>query len=364
MLACAFACEPAADSLDFDRDTVPVFRRTELSPAPVAPKALKVMAWNVKYGAARIDFWFDYWGDRVQMSREEVVRNMDELYGLVREVDPDVLMTEEIEVNSRRSAYYDMVTGFLEHTNLNYGAYFATWNSRYVPSEGLGRIDLGNAIFSKYPITETLRIRQADRTDQSGLTQAFYIHRAIGRAVIDTGDRRVAAFVVHTEAYDQDGTKQRQLAQIHDVVGGETLPFVLGGDFNELPPSAVKLEGFPDEHPKANGTEFEQPPYTPEKMQPFFDDCAPYIPLASYGLTEADQSRYFTHSVLGPHMSNEEGQVGFWNRTLDYLFASKGTTWRAGASDVLQSPGRLGIRRDPMQLSDHAPVVGTWELAP
>jgi len=63
-----------------------------------------VMAWNVKYGAGRIDFWFDLWGDRVQMSEVEVQANLRGIYDLIEEVDPDILMTEEIEINSRRSA--------------------------------------------------------------------------------------------------------------------------------------------------------------------------------------------------------------------------------------------------------------------
>jgi hypothetical protein len=42
------------------------------------------------------------------------------------------------------------------------------------------------------------------------------------------------------------------------------------------------------------------------------------------------------------------------------LFIKKTDTWEPGSTDVLQSPGRQGITSDPMQLSDHAPVVGTW----
>jgi endonuclease/exonuclease/phosphatase family metal-dependent hydrolase len=357
-------CEPLADDFAFERQEVLVTTRSELVP-PVdpAPAELTVMAWNVKYGAARIDFWFDYWGDRVQMSYEEVAGNMDDIYRLVREVDPDILLTEEIEVNSRRSAYYDMVQGMLEGTNLNYAAYIQTWNSRYVPSEGVGRIDLGNAIFSRYPITFAERIRQDDRTDQSGVTTAFYIHRMIGRAVIDVGaSRQVAAYVVHTEAYDNDGTKGRQIRQIHEVVSAESMPFVLGGDFNELPPTAIKLAGFPDEHPSTLGTEFEQPPYTPELMQPFYDDFLPWVTLDRYGATEEEQSRFFTHTIAGPRHADAQGEPQTWNRTLDYLFIGKGDAWKPDSTDVLQEPGRLGIASDPLWLSDHAPVVGTWVL--
>jgi len=360
--ALGLSCEPPAESFDFDRQEVPVFERASLvPPTNPAPRELRVMAWNVKYGAARIDFWFDYWGDRVQMTRTEVLGNLAAIERLIDEYDPDVLLTEEIEVNSKRSAYVDMVQHVLDHTRLNYGAYFQTWASRWIPSEGLGRMDLGNAIFSKYPITFAERIRQEDRTDQGALTSTFYIHRAIGRALVKVGDRELAFHVVHTEAYDQDGTKQKQIRQIHDVLAKETRPWLVGGDFNELPPTALQLSGFDDESDKAKGTEFEQPPYTPAVMQPFFDEFVPAIPLAQYGTTLDAQRRYFTHTVLGPgHVSAQTGKPGFWNRTLDHLFASKGTAFRDG--DVLQTSGRQGVASDPLWLSDHAPVVGVWVL--
>ncbi len=321
------------------------------------------MAWNIKYGAARIDFWFDLWGDRVHMQHEEVQRNLSQIYALIREVDPDVLVTEEIEVNSQRSAYVDMVQGILDHTALRYAAYIQTWNSRYVPSEGLGRMDMGNAIFSKYPILSAERIRQVNRTDIDAVTRTFYLHRMIGRAVIDVGGAQpLAAYVVHTEAYDRDGTKQKHIQQIFDELSSEKLPFIIGGDFNELPPSALKLSDFPDENPRAKGTDYEQPPYQPEQLQKFFDGFAPYLPLSEYGSNSEQQRRYFSHSVIGPKTNGTDGQPGFWNRTLDYWFATKGSLWVDGKSDVLQTSGRQGILVDPLFLSDHAPIVGTLRL--
>lgn len=375
-LAVATGCEWVADPMSFDREEVPRYRADAVHPAPAEnPTSLKVMAWNVKYGACRVDFWFDFWGDRVQLSTTEVNDCLAKVAALVREYDPDILLTEEIEVGSKRSAYVDMVRYLLENTNLRYAAYIETWNSSYIPNEGLGRMNLGNAIHSRYPIVKAERIRQVDRTDQDTLTKTFYIHRAIGRAELDLGNRTIAAYVVHTEAYDNDGTKQKQIQQIYDLVKAETLPFVLGGDFNELPPvcderadagtpdsceGKLRLAGFPDERASAKGTAYEQPPYTPSVLKKFYDDFSPSITLARYGVGEAAQRSYFTHSVLGPDGLNDDGQPGSWNRTLDYLFIRQAETWTA--TDVLQGPGRLGITGDPLRLSDHAPVVGTWGL--
>ncbi|WNG13783.1 endonuclease/exonuclease/phosphatase family protein [Cystobacter fuscus] len=370
-------CEWVADPLSFTREDVPRFKAHADHPAPVDnPTSLKVMAWNVKYGACRIDFWFDFWGDRVQMSSTEVTDCLTRVAALIREYDPDILMTEEIEVDSKRSAYIDQVRFLLENTNLRYAAYMSTWKARYVPSEGVGRMDLGNAILSRYPILKAERIRQEDRTDQDPLTSTFYIKRAIGRAELDVGQgRRVATYVVHTEAYDQDGTKQKQIQQIHDVLKAETLPWVIGGDFNELPPvcderaprgapesceGKLRLSGFLDERESSKGTDFEQPPYTPSVMKQYYDDFEPYIPLSRYGVGEENQRRYFTHTVLGPDSVNDQGVPGSWNRTLDYLFIRKGEQWTD--TDVIQGPGPFGIQSDALRLSDHAPVVGTWRL--
>jgi endonuclease/exonuclease/phosphatase family metal-dependent hydrolase len=369
-------CEWVADPLNFKREEIARFKAKTEHPAPAAnPTKLKVMAWNVKYGACRVDFWFDFWGDRTQLSTTEVNDCLTRVAALINEYDPDVFMAEEIEVGSKRSAYVDMVQFLLENTNLRYAAFDETWDARYVPSEGVGRINLGNAIFSRYPITKAERIRQVDRTDQDALTAAFYIKRAIGRAEVDVGGRTIAAYVVHTEAYDFDGTKQKQIQQIYDLMKDETMPWLLGGDFNELPPvcdekapagdpnncdGKLRLSGFLDERASSKGTEYEQPPYTPSVMKKFYDDYEPSIPLARYGVGEANQRPYFTHSVLGPDGVNDDGVPGWWNRTLDYFFIRKGETWEA--TDVLQEPGRLGIVGDPSRLSDHAPIVGTWVL--
>ena len=362
-------CELPAESWDPQAvESVPIHHRSIKVATPTnTPQTLTVLAWNIKYGAARIDFWFDLWGDRVQMTRQEVDGNLANIVELINEVSPDVLMTEEIEINSRRSAYVNMVTAILEGTSLNYAAYFPTWRSKYIPSEGLGRMDLGNAIFSRYPIKSAQRIAQVDRTDQDPLTRYYYIHRAVGRVVLDVG-QEVAAMVVHTEAYDKDGTKGRQLVQILDLMNSEPLPFVIGGDFNALPPGTLELSDFNDLNPREKGTDFEQPPYPPDEMVPFYAAFVPHIPTERYGSRLETQTNFYTHSVIGRDRIGSRGQPGFWTRQLDYLFLRPPYQWAPGTTDNIQLPGRgvalgsKGVQIDPMLLSDHCPIVGSWLL--
>ena len=358
------ACELPARTSWGERSPVPIRERRDKLGAPADPGRLRVAAWNLKFGAGRIDFWFDFWGDRVQMTLEEVGSNMEAIYALLREVDADLLMTSEIEIGSRRSAYYDMVAGILENAGFNYAAFFPNWESRYVPSEGVGRLEMGNAIFSRYPIVSAERIAQAEREDLSPERWYFYLHRCLGRAVLDLGDRQVAAYAVHAEAYDRDRTKSKHIQQVLEEMQAEPLQFVVGGDFNAIPPNAARVEGFPDEHPSAIGTEFENPPYVLSDMEPFFAELVPAIPLPRMGDTETSQRRYYTHSVIGPDTLGTDGEPGFWNRTLDYLFVRAPDGWDPSTTDVLQQPGDSGIQSNPLFLSDHAPIVGTWVISP
>lgn len=362
-LLLATACEPWSDMEDYDREEVPVYWAETLKPpANEHPTELKIMTWNFKFGGGRIDFFFDYWGDRSVMTSEEVQGNLDGLMGLINQLKPDVLLAEEVDVNSKRSCYVDMLQYTLDHTDLNYGAFYEAWDTRYAPDQGVGRALMGNAIFSIYPIAKAERIRSADRTDQALYESYFLLHRVIGRAEIQAGNRRVAAYDVHAEAYDEDGTKKKHVDQFHQLMADETLPVVLGGDFNNIPPTAVKWEKYNDDSPDAVGTRYESPPYDIDAMQAFYDDFVPAISLERFGTTDESQRLHYSHTIIGPNHIANDGQPGFWNRKIDYLWIKPGQSWKAGSTDTIQNAGRKGVTLDPMTLSDHCPLIGTWEL--
>jgi hypothetical protein len=186
----------------------------------------------------------------------------------------------------------------------------------------------------------------------------------LGRVLLAVGAQTVAAYVVHTEAYDTDGTKSKQLRQVHSELAKEQNPFVIGGDFNAIPPGSLHVVGFNDEHPDSQGTDFAQPPYDLGDMVPFYEAYLPAITLERYGSTLDTQRAHFTHSVIGPDKTGVLGQPGFWNRKLDYLFLKRPSSWAEGSTETLQMTGRQGITLDPISLSDHCPVVGVWQLNP
>jgi endonuclease/exonuclease/phosphatase family metal-dependent hydrolase len=339
----AFGCDPFHTEFD-DVERAVGYRAAHVE-AATPRSSLRVMNYNVKFGGARIDFFFDCFGDRVLMSKREVTANLEGLAQKINQVDPDLLVVQEVDVNSKRAAYVDQMQWLLDHTRLNYGVYASQWKADYVPSDGLGAVDSGNGILSKYPLADAERLALELRSDQSGIERYFYLKRNILRAtLLVPGARPTRIIAIHAEAYAKDGTKLSHIERFKEemdraAADGDT---VIGiGDLNTLPPDSDKKYDFPDS--VCTNEDFVADDYRDENefLVPLYRDYNAEIPLSDY---RADNARYFSHTVDGR---------GFWNRKLDYIFTNAQVV--TGSGLVHQSQARGGM--DTMPLSDHAPVT-------
>ena len=133
------ACDPFDTSFEPVEDAK-LYAATDKTAAPDQVDELKVMTWNVKFGGGRIDFFFDCHGDRVILEKDEVITHLEGLAKKIRQVDPDVLLLQEVDIDSKRTAYVDQVQWLLDHTELNHGAYASQWRASYIPRHGLGKV--------------------------------------------------------------------------------------------------------------------------------------------------------------------------------------------------------------------------------
>ena len=108
--------------------------------------------WNIKFAGGRIDFFWDCFGNRVLMEEREVRGHLRRLAQAIDTLDVDVLLVQELDLNAKRSAHIDQLQWLLDHTSMNHGVYASAWRADYVPSDGLGPIDNGNAILSRWPM--------------------------------------------------------------------------------------------------------------------------------------------------------------------------------------------------------------------
>ncbi len=342
------ACKPMATQYKEDKVIdATYYTAANLTPAPQPDSAIKAMTWNIRFGIGRTPWFGDACGDNVVFSQEEVMPHLQAIVTKINEIKPDILMLQEVDVNSKRTGYLNELQYILDHTYFNYAAYVPEWQSQYIPSDGLGRMDMGLAILSPWPINDAKRIQLALRTDQSSIEVYFYLRSCIVTGKITVpGFKEVSVLNMHASAFATDDTKQKhyqqfkaELDKINDAGG-----FLLaGGDFNTLPPGSDKTDYCLED--MCPGESFHAPgddpmhkagsDYTPEQswLLPIYNTYTCALPLSVY---QANQSAYFTHTTRPEHT---------FDRTLDYLFTN--LHWVAGSTVTHQ---------DAFSESDHAPV--------
>ncbi len=340
------SCEPLATGFD-DTEGANYYTAGTITPVPDTFTVVRVMTWNIRFGAGRLPWFGDACGNRVILTNDEVYSSLQAIADRINLVKPDVLLLQEVDLNSKRSGYIDQLRWLLDHTYFNYAACGSQWKAQFIPSDGLGRMDEANAILSRWKISDAQRIQMSLINDQDKLTRYFY-----ERCCMVTGRIEIPhvnnfyAVNIHASAFATDDTKQKHIKQFKDELdrinsnGGW---FVAGGDLNTLPPGSDTTDYCIQD--KCSWEEFhctgddpmhkEGSNYTPEIH--WLDTLyAAYKCAVLPELYKVNQHQYFSHTTRGDH---------FWDRTLDYLF----TNYQWAGNSVV-------THQEATKESDHAPV--------
>ena len=324
---------------------------------------LKVLTWNIRFGAGRFPFFGDSCGEGVLSPDETVQNTIEAIADQLNSLDADIVFLQEVDLRSKRTAYLNQVQYLLDNTYLNYGAYASMWESDFIPTDGIGRINTGNAILSKYELTDAERIQLRLRTDQDDLIQYFYLRRNILKVrvpVLDVGPKQFFAVDIHATAFATDDTKEQHILKYIEVlkqIEDSNNVFVTGGDLNAVPPGSVidfcesdmcSNETFHEEFSESfhkEGSFFENFPGEPDILVPLYDAYSPAIDSTFFNMPE-----HFTHAPV-TSMVNDSTYTKY-DRKLDYLFTNG--AWLPGSGSTHQSAWRI---------SDHMPVSAIFDPA-
>lgn len=348
-----FSCEPLSETFDEKIIDCEYFETKEIENPEQIDSSILIMTWNIRFGAARIKWFGDACGHEVIMNKKEIELNLLNICDLINTLKPKIVFLQEVDLNSKRTGYINQVQFVLEHTYLNYAVYASGWKSQFIPSDGLGRIDCGNAILSVWKIDEAKRHALPLRNDADALTKYFYLRDNFISARVEVpGINNFYVFNAHLVSTTGDDTKKRQAEEFLRVVksmnhSGNII--IAGGDFNLIPPNADTVDfclvdmclgehyHSPGDDPMhKDGSNYEEGIVW---MQPIYDYLNPSLSLEDYKL---NQYVNFTHTLNPEH---------FWCRMIDYLFTN--TEWVVNSHKVHQ---------ETMELSDHAPVTALWKL--
>ncbi len=208
-------------------------------------KSIKILSWNIGYGALgdNADFFMDG-GNMVYTADEDRVKyNLDGICNAVDEMNPDILMLQEVDLNSSRSFFIDELE-YIKHNTKNgsskhQSAFAYNFKVSYIPYPlpPIGRVNAGLVTFSKYDIQEATRIQLP--CPFKWPISAFNLKRCLEemRLPIEDSDKELVVFNLHLEAYDDGEGKIAQTKVLKSLIETEIENgnyVIAGGDFNQV----------------------------------------------------------------------------------------------------------------------------------
>ena len=321
---------------------------------------IKVLTWNMRFGVGRFSFFGDSCGEDVIADEKTITQTMEAIAETLTVIDPDIVLLQEVDLGSKRTGYWNQIQYLLDNTPLNYGVYASVWEVDFIPTDGIGRVNMGNAILSKYEIGPSERIQLRLRTDQPDYEQYFYLRRNILKSEIpelaSSSQKKFYAVNIHATAFATDDTKEKHVAkylQILENINSEGHAFVSGGDLNAVPPGAnidycmndicegesYHVDGIEPFHKE--GSYFDNFSGEPDILAPLYQAYDPAIEEGSINLPE-----HYTHapstSMIGTDIIRK------YDRKIDYLFTNM--EWDAMSGRTHQAC---------WELSDHMPISAT-----
>lgn len=307
-------------------------------------KELTVLSFNVQYMAGKsYVFYYDQGKGRDKRpSVDQVLWSLDRVAAVIKEVDPDVVMLQELnDADDGRTHFIDQLSELQRRLgNSAYpcdsSAYY--WKAGLVPHPMImGPVSMKLVTLSRYAL-EGGRRYQLPRMENDPVTRHFYFQRAIHEVRLKsaTGAQELALLNTHFDAWGHGSDlMDRQVAaalSITERLDAQAVPWILAGDFNLLPPDG--------------GLQW-------QRLRQYYDSVSALQPLyqrysgvpSIESLTGPEAASWFTHFPNDPQVSGPD-------RTIDYLFYSPQLS-------LIQAYVR---QRDTLNISDHLPLVGVFAL--
>lgn len=295
-------------------------------------QSYSVTSFNIGYAGldSSMDFFMDG-GSKVRPdSRDQVEENLDGIGGLLKELDSDFYLLQEVDEKSSRTYKINQV----EYLNSDYNKSF-TYNYKvlYVPYPlpTMGSIQSGLMTMSK------AKIEEAQRYDLynpfSWPTKIANLNRGllVNSYKIAGSDKMLHMVNLHMDAYDEGDGRKIQTKQLVDFMEEKYQKgdyVIAGGDFNQL------LPGIEDRFKNENKDFWE-----PKKLA--LDDVGEDF---SFGVDKENPTCRSLHQAY-------DGSEEFLQYYIDGFLLSPNVSME-----------EVGVIKEDYRYSDHNPIRMTFKL--
>jgi len=314
------------------------------APKLQAGQSIKLYNQNVQFMAGKnYVFFYDLpnnSGPDERPTASDIQLNLQGLASLIRQQDPDIILLQEVDDGAKRTDYADQLSLLLGFLPSDYVCHASSiyWQADYVPHPRImGAVGMKLSIISKYKINNATR-HQLALLPQDPISQLFNFKRAMLDVRLAVNDAtELAVLTTHLSAFAKGSdTLQKQVQQIDrhlQSLEQAKTPWIIGGDFNLLPPNSYFLLA-----------ESQRAPH--EKESAIKTLYANYPAIPSYSQSQSIQrENWFSYVPNDP-------QVNAADRTIDYYFYSPTLTLQHAFVEQKQSSS----------LSDHLPLIAKFAL--
>lgn len=304
-------------------DLEPVAISAGTTARPALGQELTVLSWNVGYGAlgAAEDFFMDGGQGVRSADRAAVERYLAGIRSDLAELAPDIVMLQEVDVNSARSHGIDerealSVAGTDRTFALNYSTHFVPY-----PLPPIGRVHAGLFTMSGYLVDRAERVSLP--CPFSWPVRAVNLKRCllVDRLPVEGSGAELVLVNLHLEAYDSGEGKIAQTRQLSAFIQSEYEKgnyVIAGGDFNQVFPDSLAL--YPNEHAELWSPGVLEEGALPEGFVYAWDPATPTCRLLNqpYDPADAENTQYYVIDgyILSPNVTLRDVEtldMGFEN---------------------------------------------------
>lgn len=237
-----------------DKEVVPLNGLAELSPEQGKP--IRIMTWNIGYGALgnNADFFMDGGKGVYTADKARVRQNLQGIEDAVIEEDADIYFIQEIDRDSARSRNINEEAEFTQTLSERAGAQYQTmfannYKALFVPFPipPLGKVDSGILTASCFRCQRADRIQLPIPFKWPVSTVNLKRCLLVSRVRLSGSDKYLILVNTHLEAYDDGEGKRAQTEELKRIIKEERDAgnyVVVGGDFNQSF-SSVDISEYP-----------------------------------------------------------------------------------------------------------------------
>ena len=207
--------------------------------AAMPGKQITLTAWNIGYGALgdNADFLLDGGVHMLTSSGERVSQNMNAIINELRALDPDIMLIQEADRDSDRSAHLDQPAQIAaEFPSMQ--AYYATnYRTLYVPigMPPYGKIEGGLTTLSTFAVQDATREALPESYSWPMSTVQLKRCQLVTRIPVVGSDKELVVINEHIDAYTDEEHQAAQVAMVRELLDAEAAKgnyVIAGGDWN------------------------------------------------------------------------------------------------------------------------------------